>query len=115
MPEKPSNVLRVVQNLPKPHFQKPSIGVCVQAFRFGTYDVRFVVSLPHGNGVCVYLHCCIVLCSVRLVEWLEMIKILGADQVYFYVYGATGNMLKVLKHYEKEVFIRLVHQYTVLF
>ncbi|KAJ6219222.1 hypothetical protein RDWZM_005034 [Blomia tropicalis] len=78
----PGNVLRVIYNLPKKRFKKQSIGICVQAFRFSTYDV-----------------------SVRLVEWLEMVKILGADQVYFYVYGATENMMKVLRHYKKEGFV----------
>ena len=76
----PGNLLRVIYNLPEKKPRKQSIGICVQAFRFGTYDV-----------------------SVRLVEWLEMVKIMGADQVYFYVYGATENMMKVLHHYKKEV------------
>lgn len=88
MSKNPGNVLRVIHNTPVPPapapqkatLKKPSIGVCVQAFRFGTYDV-----------------------SVRLVEWLEMVKLLGADKVYFYVYGATESMMKVLRHYEKEV------------
>lgn len=80
MPSQPSNVLRVINNQPEPKFHKPSIGICVQAFRFGTYDM-----------------------SVRLVEWLEWVRMMGADQVYFYVYSATENMLKVLLHYEKEV------------
>ena len=87
--EMPSNVLRVIHNVPNSKQQaaktnnqitKSSIGICVQAFRFGTYDV-----------------------SVRLVEWLEMVRLLGADKVYFYVYGATQNMMKVLRHYSKEV------------
>ena len=77
----PDNVLRVIHNQRKvPKTGKPSIGICVQAFRFGTYDV-----------------------SVRLVEWLEMVKLMGAEQVYFYVYGATPNMFKVLKSYQNEV------------
>lgn len=82
MTEEPSNVLRVIHHQPSKAQtnNKSSIGICVQAFRFGTYDV-----------------------SVRLVEWLEMVKIMGADQVYFYVYGATPNMMNVLRHYQNQV------------
>ena len=76
-----SNVLRVVQS-PKPSLprKKRSIGVCVQALRFGTYDV-----------------------SVRLVEWLELVRLMGADKVHMYLYSATQNMYKVLRHYQKDV------------
>ena len=51
--DQPTNVLRVIHNQPKekPAAGKANIGVCVQAFRFKTYDF-----------------------SVRLVEWLEMVS-----------------------------------------
>ena len=76
-----SNVLRVIQSQrPKPPRHHRSIGVCVQALRFATYDV-----------------------SVRFVEWLEMVRLMGADKVHLYVYSATENMMKVLRHYEKDV------------
>ena len=44
---------------------------------------------------------------MRLVEWLEMVKLMGADQVYFYVFGATEGMMKVLRHYEAQVVFRI--------
>src|SRR5699024_5992764 len=34
-----------------------------------------------------------------------MVKLMGAEQVYFYVYGASVNMHNVLKHYENEGFV----------
>ena len=56
MNQYPSNVLRVKapgydSRRNATQARKPSIGICVQAFRFRTYDV-----------------------SVRLVEWLEMVS-----------------------------------------
>lgn len=76
----PSNVLRVIYNQRNTNHTKPSIGICVQALRFGALDF-----------------------SVRLVEWLEMIKIMRADKVYFYVMDSTESMFQVLRHYAKEV------------
>lgn len=81
MQKSPSNVVKVINNTPEPGFHKPSIGICVQAFRFATRDV-----------------------SVRLVEWLEMVKLMGGDKVYFYVFGAIESMRKVLRHYERQVY-----------
>jgi hypothetical protein len=59
---------------------KKQFGVCVQAFRFSTIDL-----------------------SVRLIEWLEILKILGADKIYFYKLGAHENMEKVLDFYTQQV------------
>ena len=75
-------MLRVIHNHKREsHFHSTSsIGVCVQAFRFGTYDV-----------------------SVRLVEWIEMMRLLGVDKIYFYVYSVNENINKVLSHYQHEV------------
>ena len=81
--KEPSNVLRVKYeplSVSGGDSNDGSIGVCVQAFRFGTYDV-----------------------SVRLVEWLEMVKLMGADKVYFYLLSATSNIMKVIRHYMDEV------------
>src|SRR5699024_4051091 len=80
----PRNVLRVVHrpNIGRSTRQstRRSIGVCVKAFRFATFDL-----------------------STRLVEWLELIRLLGADNVYFHVYSVNDNMRKVLEHYQMEV------------
>jgi len=71
------NNVRVIYNKP---LVKKEFGVCVQAFRFGTNDL-----------------------SLRLIEWLEMLKIVGADKVYLYKYDAHKNMEKTLDYYSKEV------------
>ena len=76
----PSNMLRVINNQRLTNYTKPSIGVCVQALRFRTYDV-----------------------SVRLVEWLEMVRLMGGHKVYLYAFGATESLYKVLNHYKNDV------------
>jgi hypothetical protein len=43
------------------------------------------------------------LCIVRLIEWLEILKILGADKIYFYKLRAHENMEKVLDFYTKQL------------
>lgn len=40
--------------------------------------------------------------SVRLVEWIELLNILGADKVFFYKLQTHPNITKVLDHYEQE-------------
>jgi hypothetical protein len=72
------NALRVIYE--KPVVQK-QFGVCVQDLRFGTVDM-----------------------SVRLIEWLELLKILGVDKVFFYYLLAHKNMNKVLDYYIDQVF-----------
>ncbi|KAH9426202.1 hypothetical protein DERP_007142 [Dermatophagoides pteronyssinus] len=59
--------------------QNFTIGVCVHAFRYRTYDF-----------------------SVRLIEWLEMNRLLGASKIYFYIFDATESVYRVLRHYAKE-------------
>lgn len=77
--QEPSNVLRVIY---KPSLKNTtnSIGICVKSLKLSTYDV-----------------------SVRLIEWLEMVRIFGAEKVYFYVYGVTDNLQRVIEHYAAEV------------
>ena len=79
-----TNVLRVIYE-PKSSknqltVKKPSIGVCVKAFRYGAFDI-----------------------SIRLIEWLEMVRILGGEKVHFYVLGATEQVRRLLKHYQQDV------------
>lgn len=40
--------------------------------------------------------------SVRLVEWIELLNLLGADKVFFYELQVHPNISKVLKYYEQE-------------
>ena len=77
---KPTNLLKVINNQRLETNTKPSIGVCVKAMRYKTYDV-----------------------SVRLVEWLEMIRVMGGDKVYLYAFDATESVYRVLDHYVKDV------------
>ena len=77
----PSNVLRVVvPHKPGNRAHRRSIGVCVIALKFATFDM-----------------------ASRLVEFLEMVRLMGADKVHFYVLGVSKNMRRVLQHYQKEV------------
>lgn len=77
----PQNILKIKNNNNKHQLKtKNSIGVCVIAFRFA--NIEF---------------------SARLIEWLEMVKLFGASQVYFYVHDISKTLLQVLKHYQKQV------------
>ncbi|KAJ2940151.1 hypothetical protein O0L34_g11716 [Tuta absoluta] len=40
--------------------------------------------------------------SVRLVEWIELIRLLGADKIFFYELQVHPNITKVLKYYEQQ-------------
>ena len=39
--------------------------------------------------------------SLRLVEWIELIHLLGASKIYFYLLNVTENTLRVLHYYQK--------------
>lgn len=69
-----SNNLRVIFN--KPPAGKKGFAVCVKGLDFFHDDL-----------------------SVRLVEWIELLGILGADKVFFYELQVHPNITKVLKHY----------------
>ncbi|XP_015115753.1 uncharacterized protein LOC107040257 [Diachasma alloeum] len=69
------NNLRVIYNKPK---VKKEFAVCVKGLDFLHEDL-----------------------SVRLVEWIELIGILGADKIYFYQLQVHPNMTKVLDYYQE--------------
>ncbi|XP_059468970.1 uncharacterized protein LOC132192820 isoform X2 [Neocloeon triangulifer] len=46
--------------------------------------------------------------SIRLVEWLELHKILGADKIVIYELQVHPNTSKALEHYVKSGFVELV-------
>lgn len=73
-----SNNLRVLYNRP-PENKKKGFAVCVKGLDFPYDDL-----------------------SVRLVEWIELLGILGADKIFFYELQVHPNISKVLKHYERE-------------
>ena len=72
--EEVENNLRVIYNQPKN--ERKGIAVCHKALRFEHKDW-----------------------SLRLIEWLESIKMLGADKVYLYSYSVHPNMKPVLDYY----------------
>lgn len=43
--------------------------------------------------------------SVRLVEWLELLRLLGAEHVTLPTFGIHPNATRVLRHYEAEGFV----------
>ncbi|XP_018782772.1 PREDICTED: uncharacterized protein LOC108965057 [Bactrocera latifrons] len=43
--------------------------------------------------------------SVRLIEWLELLRLLGAEHVTLPTFGIHPNATKVLRHYEAEGFV----------
>jgi hypothetical protein len=43
--------------------------------------------------------------SVRLVEWLELLRALGTSLVFLYVTRVHPNIEKVLRYYEQEGFV----------
>ncbi|XP_012288579.1 uncharacterized protein LOC105704158 [Orussus abietinus] len=72
-----------------------------------TNNLRVIYNLPEGPGkkdfaVCVkgldFLHEDL---SVRLVEWIELIGLLGADKIFFYELQVHPNISKVLRHYRR--------------
>ncbi|XP_050725350.1 uncharacterized protein LOC127003037 [Eriocheir sinensis] len=72
------NNLRVVHELPPPGEQKRDFAVCVKGLDIGA-DI-----------------------SLRIVEWLELLFLLGADKVFMYDLGVHPNVSRVLRHYEAE-------------
>ncbi|XP_077295621.1 uncharacterized protein LOC143917881 [Arctopsyche grandis] len=70
------NNLRVIYNKPP---EKKKFAVCVKGLDFYHEDL-----------------------SVRLVEWLELLYLLGADKVFFYQLQVHPNITKVLQHYEQQ-------------
>ncbi|XP_015518279.1 uncharacterized protein [Neodiprion pinetum] len=70
-----TNNLRVIYNKPP---EKKDFAVCVKGLDFLHEDL-----------------------SVRLVEWIEMITLLGADKIFFYELQVHPNISKVLNYYEK--------------
>lgn len=76
--DRATNNLRVVYNRPAGRdAAKKGFAVCVKGLDFLYDDL-----------------------SVRLVEWIELLRLLGADKVFFYQLQVHPNISKVLRHYE---------------
>ena len=77
-PKKAHNSLRVIYE--KPNKTKESFAVCHKALRFSVNDL-----------------------SLRLIEWLELLRILGVSKVFLYSFGVHLNVERVLNYYKKSV------------
>ncbi|XP_050069299.1 uncharacterized protein LOC126557535 [Anopheles maculipalpis] len=73
-----TNNLRVLYNRPLDD-EKRGFAVCVKGLDFLYDDL-----------------------SVRLVEWIELLGMLGADKVFFYELQVHPNISKVLRYYEEQ-------------
>ena len=71
--ETPTNYLSIIYNLPAG--EKGKFAVCVKGMDFPLEDL-----------------------SVRMVEWLEVLKALGADKIFLYNLDVHPNVKKVLIH-----------------
>lgn len=80
--ENATNTLRVINN--KNVKNKKRFAVCVKGLDY-----------PHDDV------------SVRLVEWLELNRALGADKVYFYFFTIHPNITKTLQYYVRQGFVEL--------
>lgn len=69
-----SNALGVINNRPE---TKHEFAVCVKGLNFLDTDI-----------------------SYKLIEWIEMQRLLGAQKVFFYKYDVTPDMDDVLRYYE---------------
>ena len=74
-----TNNLRVVYNPPKVGEGKKKFAVCVKGLDFPSDDL-----------------------SVKLVEWIEMLNLLGADKIFLYNLEVHPNVTKVLDYYVNE-------------
>ena len=75
------NNLRVINERPK---EKKKFAVCVKGLDFLHEDL-----------------------SVRLIEWIELLNILGAEKIFLYDLEVHPNISKVIKHYVKKGMVEL--------
>ncbi|KAM3957850.1 LOW QUALITY PROTEIN: uncharacterized protein ACR2FA_008117 [Aphomia sociella] len=76
--DRATNNLRVHNDRPDPAVGRKEFAVCVKGLDFLHEDL-----------------------SVRLVEWIELVRLMGADKVFFYELQVHPNITKVLDHYER--------------
>lgn len=69
--------LRVINNRPPAGQQRQDFAVCVKGLSFPDQDI-----------------------SVRLVEWIEILQLLGANKIFLYELEVHPNISKVLRHYQ---------------
>ena len=78
-----TNNLKVRYNkLPEGETKKQNFAVCVKGLDFPTEDL-----------------------SVRLIEWFELLHLLGANKIFLYNLEVHPNVTKVLNYYEEKGFV----------
>ena len=77
-----TNNLKVIYNKIGEHEKKKEFAVCVKGLDFPTDDL-----------------------SVRLIEWIELLHLLGADKIFLYNLEVHPNVTKVLHHYEDKGYV----------
>ena len=79
-PKKVHNSLRVIYE--KPNKTRESFAVCHKSLRYPV--------IPDFN--------------IRLIEWLELLRILGVSKVFLYSLDIHKNVKRVLEYYQKTVY-----------
>lgn len=74
-----------VKNSPKRIIPKKSFGVCVKALSFRGIKLRN-----------------------RLIEWIESLRLLGAERIFFYEYFVDSDIKKMLSYYERQGIVDLI-------
>ena len=78
-----TNNLKVRYNkLPEGETKKQNFAVCVKGLDFPTEDL-----------------------SVRLIEWFELLHLLGANKIFLYNLEVHPNVTKVLNYYEEKGYV----------
>ena len=71
-----SNNLKIIHNKPKLK-EKKTIGTCTLLYYYKDFNN-----------------------TMKLVEWIELVLLLGSDQIIFYVFEVHPEIIKVLKYYQ---------------
>ncbi|CAD0204137.1 unnamed protein product [Chrysodeixis includens] len=77
--DRATNNLRVHYDRPAPPAQRKDFAICVKGLDFLHEDL-----------------------SVRIVEWIELVRQMGADKIFFYELQVHPNITKVLDYYAAE-------------
>lgn len=73
-----SNNLKIINNVPIKG-KKEFVAVCTKDLEYPDKDI-----------------------SLKLIEWIEIVKLLGADKIFMYVVQVHPNIMKTLKYYEQQ-------------
>lgn len=99
-----------IKGLPKDFFPT-SVSLVENRCNKATNNLRILNDRPQKKeefAVCVkgldFLHEDL---SVRLVEWIELLRILGANKIFLYELEIHPNISKVLEHYQRDGIVEL--------